>query len=58
MHVSFFGVPLLVHILFEPFFAPFAEEITQYPMYLTLNLARVLAFREEGRVLSKKEGGE
>ena len=43
---------------FEPFFAPFAEEITQYPMYLTLNLARVLAFREEGVVLSKKEGGE
>ena len=33
-------------------------EITEYPMYLTLNLARVLAYREEGLVLSKKEGGE
>ena len=27
-------------------------------MYLTLNLARVLAFKEAGLVLSKKEGGE
>ena len=27
-------------------------------MYLTLNLARVLAFKKEGLVLSKKEGGE
>lgn len=35
-----------------------AEEITEYPMYLTLNLARVLAYREEGLILSKKEGGE
>ena len=35
-----------------------AEEITEYPLYLTLNLARVLAYREEGLVLSKKEGGE
>ena len=35
-----------------------AEEITDYPMYLTLNLARVLAYKEEGLVLSKKEGGE
>ena len=35
-----------------------AEEITKYPTYLTLNLARVLAFKEEGLVLSKKEGGE
>lgn len=34
------------------------EEITEYPMYLTLNLARVLAYREEGLVLSKKEGAE
>lgn len=34
------------------------EEITKYPMYLTMNLARVLAYREEGLVLSKKEGGE
>lgn len=35
-----------------------SEEISEYPMYLTLNLARVLAYREEGLVLSKKEGGE
>ena len=35
-----------------------AEEIAAYPMYLTLNLARVLAYREERLVLSKKEGGE
>ena len=34
------------------------EEIGEYPMYLTLNLARVLAYREEGLILSKKEGGE
>ena len=34
------------------------EEITENAMYLTLNLARVLAYREEGLVLSKKEGGE
>ena len=27
-------------------------------MYLTLNLARVLAYKEDGLVLSKKEGGE
>ena len=35
-----------------------AEEITEHPLYLTLNLARVLAYKEEGLVLSKKEGGE
>ena len=35
-----------------------AEEITKYPMYLTLNLARVLAYKKEGLVLSKKEGGD
>ena len=35
-----------------------AEEIEEYTMYLTLNLARVLAYRREGLVLSKKEGGE
>ena len=35
-----------------------AEEITKYPMYLTLNLARVLAYAEDKLVLSKKEGGE
>ena len=34
------------------------EEITEYPMYLTLNLARVLAYKKEGLVLSKKEGGD
>ena len=33
-------------------------EIAEHTMYLTLNLARVLAYREEGLVLSKKEGGE
>ena len=35
-----------------------AKEITKYPMYLILNLARVLAYKEEGLVLSKKEGAE
>ena len=35
-----------------------AEEITENPMYLILNLARVLAYKEDGLVLSKKEGGE
>ena len=35
-----------------------AEEITEYPTYLILNLARVLAYKEEGLVLSKKEGAE
>ena len=35
-----------------------AAEITEHPMYLTLNLARGLAYREEKLVLSKKEGGE
>ncbi|MBO4783933.1 MAG: DUF4111 domain-containing protein, partial [Lachnospiraceae bacterium] len=34
------------------------EEITGNTMYLTLNLARVLAFAKDGLVLSKKEGGE
>lgn len=34
------------------------DEITENTMYLTLNLARVLAYQEEGLVLSKKEGGE
>lgn len=33
------------------------EEIAAYPMYLILNLARVLAYAEEGLILSKKEGG-
>ena len=35
-----------------------AEEITENTMYLTLNLARVLAYQEDGLVLSKAEGGE
>ena len=34
------------------------EEITENPMYLILNLARVLAYLQEKKVLSKKEGGE
>ena len=34
------------------------EEIAGNPLYLTLNLARVLAYKEEGLVLSKREGGE
>ena len=34
------------------------EEIGDHTMYLTLNLARVLAYKKEGLVLSKEEGGE
>ena len=34
------------------------EEITENPMYLILNLARVFAYAKQGLVLSKKEGGE
>ncbi|MBQ7433095.1 MAG: DUF4111 domain-containing protein [Lachnospiraceae bacterium] len=34
------------------------EEIADNPMYLILNLARVLAYLKDGLVLSKKEGGE
>ena len=34
------------------------EEIAGNTVYLTLNLARVLAYKETGAVLSKKEGGE
>ncbi|MCR5249945.1 MAG: DUF4111 domain-containing protein [Lachnospiraceae bacterium] len=34
------------------------EEVADDPMYLMLNLARVLAYRKDGLVLSKKEGGE
>ena len=34
------------------------EDILDNTMYITLNLARVLAFKKEGSVLSKKEGGE
>ena len=34
------------------------EEITDNPMYIILNLARVFAYIKDGLVLSKKEGGE
>ena len=34
-----------------------ATEILEDPMYLTLNLARVLTYLEDGSVLSKEEGG-
>lgn len=34
------------------------EEILADPMYITLNLCRVLAYLQEKLVLSKKEGGE
>ena len=34
-----------------------AEEIADHPMYLILNLTRVLGYLEERKVLSKKEGG-
>ena len=34
------------------------DDIAEDTMYLTLNLARVLAFLQDGNVLSKKEGGE
>ena len=34
------------------------DDIADNTMYLTLNLARVLAYKKEGLVLSKKEGGE
>ena len=33
------------------------EEIAENPMYLTLNLIRVLAYLREKKVMSKKEGG-
>ena len=33
------------------------EEILENPMYLTLNLARVLAYLKEKKVMSKMEGG-
>ena len=34
------------------------EEIAENPMYLTLNLCRVLAYKEDGLIVSKQEGGE
>lgn len=33
-------------------------EINENPVYFILNLCRVLAYLEEGRILSKKQGGE
>lgn len=35
-----------------------AEEVSENPMYIILNLCRVLGYKEEGLILSKKEGGE
>ena len=34
------------------------EDISENTMYLTLNLARVLAYKKDGVILSKKEAGE
>ena len=34
------------------------EDILEGPMYMVLNLCRVLGYKEEGLILSKKEGGE
>ena len=34
------------------------EDISKNTMYLTLNLARVLAYKKDGVILSKKEAGE
>jgi len=34
-----------------------AEEIVEQPMYYILNLCRVLAYKKEGIILSKQEGG-
>ena len=34
------------------------EEIENNTMYLVLNLARVMAYKKDGLILSKKEGGE
>ena len=33
------------------------EEINENPMYIVLNLCRVLVYAEEGLILSKQEGG-
>ncbi|MBP3655412.1 MAG: DUF4111 domain-containing protein [Clostridia bacterium] len=35
-----------------------AEEIAGCPVYMILNLCRVLAYAQEGLILSKREGGE
>lgn len=34
------------------------EDILENPMYMTLNLCRVLAYKEERLILSKEEGGQ
>jgi len=34
------------------------EEIAENPMYLILNLCRVLAYKKDGLIVSKQEGGE
>lgn len=34
------------------------EEIIENPMYMILNLCRVLAYKRDGLILSKQEGGE
>ena len=34
------------------------EEIAANPTYVVLNLCRVLAYRKEGKILSKQEGGD
>ena len=34
-----------------------ADEITENPVYLTLNLCRALAYKRKGLILSKVEGG-
>ncbi len=34
------------------------EDILENPLYIILNLCRVLAYKREGLILSKKEGGE
>ena len=34
------------------------EEVAENPMYLTLNLCRVLAYKRDGLIVSKQEGGE
>ena len=35
-----------------------AEDVLDNPMYIILNLCRVLGYKEDGLILSKKEGGE
>ena len=34
------------------------KEIVQQPMYVILNLCRVMAFKQENKILSKRAGGE